>query len=334
MYNVLVDTNIIRRLLEFEFNELNDQTTLFKIKYITKILITNNIYLNDQSLFELIDFISKDKKNSNKKSSTLLKIFREYKVDIVCRDSTRELFDKWDQFLDDKMSMDDAKFISFNSFLFSLIEFIFQVSQFLSLSILKKLAEGNYTSDFYIESSTYIISDEYKKSFVDIYKKLIFESYFQDGERTKNIIEQLLKQTLVWCVSFYKLYQSNDKKNQENFYMYFKSIMDSCKNDDYFELLNFKGQIDWAADIIEGPTIDSLSYCYLQNVCYNLIAHKKKIKLNDIVDFLNFKIAYEEDFIYLTLDDDSLKLYEKIYSDNEEIKKYITKCKCYISRTL
>ncbi len=334
MYNVLVDTNIIRRLLEFEFNELNDQTTVFKIKNITKILITNNIYLSDQCLFELIAFISKDKKGSNKKNSTLLKIFRKYKVDIVCHDSTRELFDKWDQFLDDKMSMDDAKIISFNSFIYSLSEFIFQVSQFLSLSILKKLAEGNYTSDFYVESSTYIISDEYKKSFVDIYKILIFESYFQDGERTKNIIEELLKQTLVWCVSFYKLYESNDKKNQENFSMYFKSVMDSCKNDDYFELLNFKGQIDWAADIIEGPTIDSLSYRYLQNVCYNLITHKKKIKLNDIVDFLNFKIAYEGDFIYLTFDDDSLKLYEKIYSDKDEIKKYITKCKCYISGPL
>ena len=331
MYNVLVDTNIIRRLLEFEFDELNDETTVFKIKNITKILITNNIYLNDQILFELIDFISKDKKNSNKKSSTLLKIFRKYKVDIVCRDSTRELFDKWDQFLDDKMSIEDAKFISFKSFIFSLIEFIFQVSQFLSLSILKKLAEGNYTSDFYIESSTYIISDEYKKSFVEIYKKSIYESYFEGGEKTKKILDRIFKETLVWCVSFYKLYESNDKKNQENFYMYFKSIMDSCKNDDYFELLNFKGQIDWTADIIEGPTIDSLSYRYLQNVCYNLIMHKKKIKLNDIVDFLNFKIAYEEDFIYLTLDDDSLKLYEKIYSDNEEIKKYITKCKCYIS---
>ena len=26
MYNALVDTNIIRRLLEFEFDELNDET--------------------------------------------------------------------------------------------------------------------------------------------------------------------------------------------------------------------------------------------------------------------------------------------------------------------
>lgn len=105
-------------------------------------------------------------------------IFKRYKVDIVYRDSTSKLFGKWNQFLDNEMSIDDAKHISFSSFIYSLIEFIFQVSQFLCLSILKKLAEGNYTSDFYIESSSYIISDEYKKSFVDKNKKLIYESYY------------------------------------------------------------------------------------------------------------------------------------------------------------
>lgn len=71
MYNVLVDTNIIRRLLEFEFDELNVETTVFKIKNITKILIKNSIYINDQALFELIDFMSKDKKGSNKKIQLL-----------------------------------------------------------------------------------------------------------------------------------------------------------------------------------------------------------------------------------------------------------------------
>lgn len=260
-----------------------------------------------------------------------MKIFREYKVDIVCRDSTRELFDKWEQFLEDKMSIEDVKIISFNSFIFSLIEFIFQISQFLSLSILKKLAEGNYTLDFYTKSCSYIISDEYKKSFVEIYKKLIYESYFEGGEKIQKILDRIFKETLVWCVTFYKLYESNVEINQKNFSMYFNFLIDFYKSVDYFELLNFKGKTDWGADIIKGPTVDSLSYHYLQNVCYNLITHKKKIKLNDIVDFLNFKIAYEKDFIYITFDNQSLKMYEEIYSYNDEIKKYITKCKCYIS---
>lgn len=324
MKKIIVDSNILGRLIEFELGEIEDKI-IIKINEIKPYIESSRLYVNDSSFFEVIDNISRDS-DCNNKYLTLIKLFNKYGIRILCRETTKKLYKEQYLFLAGKLNIKMVKRISFNSFIYSLCTFIIQISQYISLSLLKALAKGDYNSEWYVERSLDVTSKEYRRKFMKILKEAIKESYFLNKTKTKYIIDEILKETIVMEIAHYKLHESKDEKTKENFRIYFGGLMKLCENCDYYELLHKLIQNDYA-NIEKGPDMDCLSYDYLKYICFNLITHKRKIKLNDLVDFINFKTAYENNYMYLTFDRNSLNLYEEIFSDKEEIMKFINDCK-------
>lgn len=320
MKKYLIDTNILRILLEYKSKKLNDNS--FK-----KFFSNKQLYILDYTLFELISYITTNNDSSSSNEyKNLLSLLKKYNIDIVCHHKSNELLNKWNQILKNKLSIIKVKKICFESFINPLINFIFDISKFLSLSILQILASNNYNYNWYIEGSEYINSDEYRKIFIKNYKNIFYRSYFENENKARDITNQIFKESIIWSLSFYSLYNSELKVSKGNFKTCFRYYMKEYKDNDYFNLLDKVCKNDNYAKILNNNIYD-LDYLYIYNICKYLINHKKKYHYNDLVDFLNFRTAYKNNFSYLTLDLDSLKIYKRIFLLNVKVIEYIKECK-------
>lgn len=302
---ILIDTNVIRRLMENNANMIKILDEMKNDGY--------NFSISDMSLFELLT--SKDiSKNLNK----FLSILYNYKIIPVYK-STLPNFDK--QFLNwfkKPKSIEEMKNNIFPSFAFTLSTFLADFTNAIMLFLANKLT-SDYSSEFYLHILNIIDSESTKTHF----ERILNDCYMLNKEKLRKRLPEELKNLILREFTYFNLLQRKSYFNKEEFIKEFEIQHNKYLDKSFKEICSsFLSETD--IKVRSDKTMDTLDEIFITNYFKNILCKNGKFNINDITDYINFKYGMVHCYSYYTTDDKSLKRY-KNYFKEKDIVAYLNK---------
>lgn len=298
----LIDTNLIRRLLE-------DKRKVFYLsEYVKKHQL--KLLISDLSLWEIID-----------QYSTVS--IKEHYLDFVFIINTLNL----QPIYNGKVYNDGFNFVQFTkdtelsilkNYLFPSIKKL--LSPFLvntlniTLTNLATSLETDYSSEFYQEFiQVHALLNLNNDG--NFFENILNLSYIENSFKLKELIHYFFNKTIIDCILAYK---HSKKLVTEEFLIelnekYHKSKFNHIANEYITKPLKFNFVKDY----------NDLDKEFLINYMNDIIVNKNKFSINDLVDYINFKYAYDNTEGYLSLDNNFFKKLKRIFIGNSKVLDFI-----------
>lgn len=308
---VLVDTNIVRRIME------NDSYVLHSIN-----AIQNDGYrfrISDMSLFELLNSI-----HSQQSYYALLNALYDYEIAPIFK-NVIPYFDK--QYLDwfkKPQPITELKKQLFGSFCFSVSTILADIAKSIILFLANKLT-SDYSSEFYL----YIVSI-LNEDIVTHFNNVIAKSYFGNGELLRKRLPLEYRDLVLRVLTYHSLLLDKNTFTKQEFQKEYH------KQDIKYANLSFKEictQLLKEEDILfsNNPQNDEADEMFLTEYIKNILCHNGEFNINDITDYINFKYAFKFCEFYFTNDRKSMNKYEK-YLTQQNIQNFINRSKNFTEK--
>ena len=300
-FEVLLDTNVIRRLME-------NNTSMTKV--IEDMRADGYSFaISDMSLFELLT--SKDvSENLNK----FLSILYDYKIIPVYK-SILPNFDKqyFDWFKEPK-SIEEMKNNIFPSFVFTLSTFLSDFTNAIILFLANKLT-SDYSSEFYLHILNIIDTKSTKTHF----ERVLNDCYILNKEKLRKRIPEELKNLILREFTYFNLLQRKSHFYKEEFIKEFEIQQKRYLDKSFKEICSsFLSETD--IKVRSDETMNKLDEKFITNYFKNILCTNGKFNINDITDYINFKYGMVYCYSYYTTDDKSLKKYADYFQEQEVVE--------------
>lgn len=300
-FEVLLDTNVIRRLME-------NNTSMTKV--IEDMRADGyGFAISDMSLFELLT--SKDiSENLNK----FLSILYDYKIVPVYK-SILPNFDKqyFDWFKEPK-SIEEMKNNIFPSFVFTLSTFLSDFTNAIILFFANKLT-SDYSSEFYLHILNIIDTKSTKTHF----ERVLNDCYILNKEKLRKRIPEELKNLILREFTYFNLLQRKPHFDKEEFNKEFETQQNKYLDKSFKEICSsFLSETD--IKVRSDETMNKLDEKFITNYFKNILCKNCKFNINDITDYINFKYGMVYCYSYYTTDDKSLKKYADYFQEQEVVE--------------
>lgn len=307
--NLIIDSNIIRRLFENNYKVSIILDYLYKKGYLFSI--------SDHSLFELFDYLdsSVDKIIEYDK---LIFYFNKYDIELMHRKTSKELYDNYHIFLQKKYSIKQIKSILYKSFEFSMINFLKDIYRICILCIANSITD-KYDSPFYMYIVNLFKTDKFELDVEKHLKEVLKNSYLYNKFKCEKYIKKDFRDLIIRVLCYHELYETSFNKIKFNeTYNNYSSKYNDLGFSKILEKYYKKDKI-----IIKNlDNIDELQFIFSKKYLEDLMKGRK-FSINDLVDYLNFEKAFKNNSLYYTLDDKSLRIYQLYFENNQEILNYI-----------
>lgn len=309
---VLIDTNVIRRLLE---------DNALMIEVMKKIKNDGyNFAISDMSLFELLtsEAISS---NTNK----FLSILYDYKVVPVYKITLSDFNEKYLHWFKKATSIEEMKNDLFPSFSFTLSNFLSDFMKAIILFLANKLST-DYSSEFYLTILNILDNGKIKEHFDSV----LYSCYINNKEKLRKRLPLEFKDTILRELTYFNLLEKTSTFDEIEFKNEFNIQQNKFKSSSFKDICSSILSED---DILISNTdkIEDMDKNFITNYIKQILCYNRKFNINDITDFINFKYAMKYCYTYYTTDDKSLKKYLEYFKE-EDIIKFIDKTQNFISK--
>lgn len=307
---VLVDTNIVRRIMENKSNVLNSINAIQNDGY--------RFRISDMSLFELLNSI-----HSQQSYYALLNALYDYEIAPIFK-NVIPYFDK--QYLDwfkKPQPITELKKQLFGSFCFSVSTILADIAKSIILFLANKLT-SDYSSEFYLYNVAILNED-----IVTHFSNVIAKSYFGNSELLRKRLPLEYRDLVLRVLTYHSLLSYKNTFTEKEFQKEYR------KQDIKYANLSFKEictQLLKEEDILfsNNPQNDKLDERFLIKYIKDILCNNGVFNINDITDYINFKYAFKYCEFYLTNDRKSINKL-KNYFTLQDIKNFIMRSENFIN---
>lgn len=312
---ILLDTNILRRLIE-EKPKVQIIMNYFKFnKYL--------FYVSDYSLFELMDNLDRSK-NKEDTYNKVISIINKYDIELLYRESSKDLFDNYNYFLESKYTIKEVKRILYKSFKFSLMNFLKDIYSICILSIANSLEEC-YTSSFYNYIRHIFKSGMFNEKVSEHLNRVLDKGYIANNLKIEKFVKEDMKDLIIRVLCYYDLLKNKESFTSEEFNEKKTYYISKYKDISFNNILkNFYKPNK--VKLINMDNVDAMQFEFSENYFKN-ISNGKRLSINDLVDYLNLEKAFKNQMLYYTEDNNFFTRYETYFKDNQEVLDYISEIK-------
>lgn len=310
---VLLDTNIVRRLMEDNEKFVNAITSIHNDGY--------KFDISDMSLFELVDSIK-----TGKDYLKLLEVLYDNNIRPISKVIIPEF---WKQYLDwfkAPLPVVEMKKQLFDSFSFTLSTVLTDLTNAIMLYLANKLT-SDYSSEFYI-----FILSAVEKNDTTHFTNVMRSSYLDNKFSFRKRLPLEFRDLVIRILTYYNLLLVSDTFDQEAFNLEYQ------KQNALYHGLSFKdicSSFLTEKDITFKANNNIEEYDEIFSTCFikDLLCGNRKFHINDITDYISFKYAYSFCDFYFTHDGKSLAKYERYFKGNPIID-YLNRTRAFINKYL
>ena len=309
---ILIDTNIIRRLMEGNVKMTDSMSTIKNKGF--------HFRVSDMTLFELVDSIK-----TTKDYYQLLNVLYDYEILPIFKVVISEFGDQYCEWFKKPISIIELKAQLLPSFSMTLAIILTDLANAIMLFLANKLTK-DYSSYFY-NSILGIISE----TNTDHFKNVILQSYLTNNIKLNKRLPLEFRDLVIRELTYYNLLQKYEEFDKDKFIEEFsrqneihkgKSFKDICA-----EILTEQDMLFNLNDIEEKN--DAI---FRSNFIKDVLYKRGRFQINDITDYINFKYAMQYCEFYFTTDYRSLRNYERYFSADKSIQDYIRRSKEFIQK--
>lgn len=312
---LVIDTSVVWRLLE------NEKSVVNVLYYYSK---THRILITDHSLFELLDRFE-SRSTGEAEYALALKLFRQYGIDMIYRESSAVFYKTYPLFLNGNFSIREAKKFLFESFRFSMTGFLTNVYS-LSILALSNSLESDYNSEFYLHIRNLYDDQKIERAIRSYVNEVLTYGYVTGKIRIENKVKQDLRIMVISILSYYDLHKEHIRITKNRFKKKYVFYDNQYKGKAFNEIIKlYYKPKRLKVQNLDG--IDETSFQFITNYLENIACFGHKFSINDMVDYLNFETGLKHDCSYYTLDVKSLRKYENCFNGNEKVTQYINRAK-------
>lgn len=303
--NILLDTNIIRRLIE-------DNTSMFKVMEDMK-SDGYSFAISDMSLFELLT--SNDVCNNPNK---LLSILYDFHIAPIYKTTLTDFENQYLNWFKSPKTITEMKNSLLPSFSFTLSIFLSNLTNAIMLFLANKLTT-DYSSEFYLYIMHLIDNGNAQQHF----ERVIMDSYINNKEKLRKRIPEELKDLILREFTYFNLLSKSSYFNEDEFHKEF-TIQKNKYLDKSFKEICSKILTSNDIKIKNNKKMDNIDKKFIENYFKNILCYNNSFNINDITDYINFKYGMKYCYSYYTTDYNSLKKYA-IYFKEKNVLKYLNK---------
>ncbi len=318
--NVLLDTSLIRYYL---YGTKDEQKRFYSV-FEKMDAIGYSYKISDLTMYELFVFFDNKREESNDEFVRFSEFIKSKHVGLsFTDDELKELFFK----LDKNENYEKIKEILYNRFSESLSTELAELLRFVAICLAWKMHEKDekVNPNNYCELVINIQTEEifvYYKAFC---KNEILNSLLKKHKKIESIIDGLFKSIILQVVAF--LYSNDDKSNYDNLLDRLKTWNNKGSYVNLIKIINKKSTIDINRFIGE-VKIEKNQALFLKNQIDLIINSYRKVKLNDLVDFINFDRSIRHNCsFYATADKCFFSNMTKIFMSEDDVISYLQKSK-------
>lgn len=279
---ILIDTNIIRRLMEGNVKMTNSMATIKNQGY--------HFRVSDMTLFELVDSIK-----TTKDYYQLLIVLCDYEILPIYKIVIPDFGDQYCEWFNKPISIMELKTQLLPSFSMTLAIILTDLAKAIMIFLANKLT-NDYSSYFY-NTIIGVVNELNKEHF----EKVIIRSYLSNGMKLNKRLPLEFRDLVIRELTYYNLLQEYEEFDKDLFIEEFnrlnkiyerKSFKDICAEilTEQDMLFNFN-EIEEKNDAI-------FSANFIKDVLYK----RGRFQINDITDYINFKYAMQYCEFYFTTD--------------------------------
>ncbi len=298
---ILLDTNVIRRLLE-------DNASMIKIMH----SMQNDGYnfsISDMSLFELLDA-----NDVQLQLNKFLGILYDYKIVPIYKDVIKDFDKDFFNWFKQPISVLEMKNQLFPSFSFTLSTFLSDFTNAIIVFIANKYCQ-DYLSEFY----QYIRQIVNQNDSIEHFNRVLENCYIFNKEKIRKRLPNEFKDLIIRLTTYYNLLRDKSTFNEEEFEreyetqqlkyssFSFKEICSSLLSEDDIVIKFDNNMNDIDINFI---------ICYFKQI----LTQNATFSINDITDYINFKYAMKYCSSYYTTDTTSLKKYTAYFKNSNAIE--------------
>lgn len=322
---ILLDTNVVRRLLENDTKTIHILDYYFFHKYL--------FIISDYSLFEIYDYLDNLSVNKEQLKFKLIILFNRYKIKILYRQSSEFLQKNFKKFITNQISIYETKNILLKSFSYALSSFLTNIFSITLLYLANSLEQkfntkqdSMYNSTFYQYIRT-IYTNEYIYNHIKSnMEKIIERSYISNEFKIQLYIDKYFKKIIIEVLCYHHLYSNSATISEKIFKSAYQTISNNYQNLNYKDILK-KFILPNSLTISNKYNMTQIDYDYIVKYINKLIFENGAFKVNDITDYLNFSNSFDKNILYYTQDTKSLSKYSNYFSENIAIIKHLEKLK-------
>lgn len=303
--NILLDTNIIRRLIE-------GNTSMFKVMEDMK-SDGYSFAISDMSLFELLT--SNDVCNNPNK---LLSILYDFNIAPIYKTTLTDFENQYLDWFKSPKTTTEMKNNLLPSFSFTLSIFLSDLTNAIMLFLANKLT-ADYTSEFYLYIMNLIDNGNAQQHF----ERVIKDCYINNKEKLRKRIPKELKDLILGEFTYFNLLSKRSYFYADEFHEEFTIQKNKYLNKSFKEICS---EILTSDDIKikNNEKMDSIDKKFIENYFKNILCDNKSFNINDITDYINFKYGMKYCYSYYTTDYNSLKKYATYFKE-KNVLKYLSK---------
>lgn len=305
--NILLDTNIIRRLIE-------DNTSMFKVMEDMK-SDGYSFAISDMSLFELLT--SNDVCNNPNK---LLSILYDFHIAPIYKTTLTDFENQYLDWFKSPKTITEMKNSLLPSFSFTLSIFLSNLTNAIMLFLANKLTT-DYSSEFYLYIMYLIDNGNAQQHF----ERVITDSYINNKEKLRKRIPEELKDLILREFAYFNLLSKSSYFNEDEFHKEF-TIQKNKYLDKSFKEICSKILTSNDIKIKNNKKMDNIDKKFIENYFKNILCYNNSFNINDITDYINFKYGMKYCYSYYTTDYNSLKKYATYFKE-KNVLKYLNKIK-------
>lgn len=305
--NILLDTNIIRRLIE-------GNTSMFKVMEDMK-SDGYSFAISDMSLFELLT--SNDVCNNPNK---LLSILYDFHIAPIYKTTLTDFENQYLDWFKSPKTTTEMKNNLLPSFSFTLSIFLSDLTNAIMLFLANKLT-ADYTSEFYLYIMNLIDNGNAQQHF----ERVIKDCYINNKEKLRKRIPEELKDLILGEFTYFNLLSKSSYFNEDEFHKEF-TIQKNKYLDKSFKEICSKILTSNDIKIKNNKKMDNIDKKFIENYFKNILCYNNSFNINDITDYINFKYGMKYCYSYYTTDYNSLKKYATYFKE-KNVLKYLNKIK-------
>ena len=295
---ILLDTNIIRRLMENNQLMIENLASMKSKNY--------EFLISDMSLFELLtqEKVTDDIFN-------FLRIMCEYEIAPLYKVSVIPNFnEQYIEWFKCSKSVSTMRENLFPSFSFTLSIFLSDFVKAIMIFLANKLTTDYKTSEFY----NYIVKCLNENDIREHFEIVIKDSYLHKKELLRKRLPEEFKDLILRELTYYHLLQHKNTFQEWEFEAEFENKKRQYFNESFKEICSkFIDESD--INIKFDSQMDTLDSEFIVFFLKSTLSKGGKFDINDITDYLNFKYGFKYCYAYYTLDTTHLKKFSEIFSD-------------------
>lgn len=308
---VLVDTNIVRRIMEKESYVLHSMSSMQNDGY--------KFRISDMSLFELLNSIK-----SKQSYYALLNVLYNYEIMPIIKNVIPNFEKQYIDWFKKPYPIIELKRQLFDSFCFSVSAILADLAKSIILFLANKLTT-DYSSEFYL----FIVSI-LNEDIVTHFKNVIAKSYFGSGELLRKRLPLEYRDLVLRVLTYHSLLSDKNTFTKKEFQKEYHKL-DIKYAELSFKAICAKFLKEEDISFSNNPQNDKVDEMFLIKYIKDILCHNGVFNLNDITDYINFKYAYRYCEFYFTNDKKSMNKYER-YLTLQDIQNFIIRSKSFVNK--